>query len=168
LRRENKKKELYCKEVFIMAIDEKKYIPEAADIEKIIKEGDAVTIIKCAEKFGQYLAQINKDNRNGGELELKPKGNESLSTSQIRNVYGKIKEMQISVNNENFNKILRSVKLIKPKLAYIAERHGKMGVRKFEDVISKAIDKILNLEDFENFCDFFEAIICYHKKFGGQ
>lgn len=116
------------------------------EIEQIIA-GDANKLVEVAERLGQDFA-------NG------------LSTSQIRNVFGEVKRLQMKGRFDQQS--ARELILLKPKLAYQAGRHG----RKVEDlakVLSKAIDRVgSDLQRFEHFVDFFEAILAYHKAHGGK
>jgi CRISPR-associated protein Csm2 len=105
--------------------------------------------------------------------ELSPKGSggdkASLTTSQIRNIYGEVQRLKM----KGFNQA--SLLLLKPRLAYSTERKGTDGSKDFRKVIEKALDAVLNGEDenekkarFENFANFFEAILAYHRSFGGK
>lgn len=90
-----------------------------------------------------------------------------LSTSQIRNVYGEILRLKMKGFKPN------ELVLLKPRLAYSTERKGTDGSRKFREVIEKALDKVIftnnNQEElFKNFANFFEAILAYHRSFGGK
>ena len=90
-----------------------------------------------------------------------------LSTSQIRNVYGEV--MRLKMRGFNNNELV----LLKPRLAYSTERKGTDGSRKFREVIEKALDKVIFAEEkqeelFQNFANFFEAILAYHRSFGGK
>lgn len=94
---------------------------------------------------------------------------ERLTTSQIRIVFGEIKRIQL----KGFNKEKTSFVLLKPKMAYAAGRHNKQGVKIFKDVFDKAHNAV-NAEgenaeyEFQNFTDFFESTLAYHKAFGGK
>ena len=58
--------------------------------------------------------------------------------------------------------------MLKPKLAYAAKRHGG-GVNTLKNVLTQAIDRVGNdSEKFNRFVDFFEAILAYHKAYGGR
>jgi len=105
--------------------------------------------------------------------ELSPKGSGgdrgALTSSQIRNVYGEV----IRINMKGYDK--SSTLLLKPRLAYMTQRKGTDGSRDFHKVIDKALDAVLkgNTEEeqkkrFDNFAKFFEAILAYHKSFGGK
>lgn len=112
--------------------------------------------INFAEKFGKQLVDNN------------------FTTSQIRNVYGEIKRIQLSGFSENKSDFL----LLRPKMAYASKRatdkdRRATGAAEFEKVIKKAHNAVASGSDgdtkrFENFCDFVEAILAYHKAAGGR
>ncbi len=111
---------------------------------EVITEGGEI-LVKEAEKFGKQLAR-------------------NLTTSQIRNIYGAVKKMQMKGGELDTHKLL----MLKPKLAYAAKRHGG-GVETLKDVLTQAIDHVGNdLKRFNRFVDFFEAILAYHKDAGGR
>lgn len=110
---------------------------------KVITEGGKI-LVETAEKYGRKLAQ-------------------SLTKSQIRNIYGAVKKMQMKGKLDT-HKLL----MLKPKLAYAAKRHGG-GVNTLKDVLTQAIDLVGNdQQKFNRFVDFFEAILAYHKAYGGR
>ena len=110
----------------------------------VINEGGEI-LVKTAEQFGQQLAR-------------------NLTTSQIRNIYGAVKKMQMKGGELDTHKLL----MLKPKLAYAAKRHGG-GVDTLKDVLTQAIDLVgKDKEKFSRFVDFFEAILAYHKFYGGN
>lgn len=101
-------------------------------------------------KYAEDLAYIAKD----------------VSTSQIRNAYGTVKKLEMQ--SEFNDKAHRELLLLKPKLAYArgrAARHEKDAFKKLEDALSMAIDAVdvKHPETFKRFCNFFEAILAYHK-----
>lgn len=123
-----------------------------------VKNGIDQEAIKFAESFGKDLAQ-NK-----------------LSTSQIRNVFSEVKNLQMK-GSEKFTDT--PLLLLKPKLAYSKARKtagGREAAQAAEDlekVLSKGIDTIASepnkkFELFQNFANFFEAILAYHRSFGGK
>ncbi len=101
-----------------------------------------------------------------------------LSTSQIRNVYGEVKkiEMKNSMLKENENIEILPLRMLLPKLAYAAARAKKKGTDELKDILSKGIQTVLEKEDdpkeikkrFEMFSNFFEALLAYHKAEGGN
>lgn len=112
--------------------------------------------IVFTEKFGGYL----NDNR--------------FTTSQIRNVFGEIKRIQMSGFKDHKTDFL----LLRPKMAYASKRatdkdRNATGASEFEKVLKKAHQAVASGTDgdnarFENFCDFVEAVLAYHKAAGGR
>lgn len=82
----------------------------------------------------------------------------NVTTSQLRNIYGKIKPI----------KELNELKMMRPQLAYISAREkSKAGrfqwkVEQFIGFIDELIQKT-NKETLTGFKDFMEAIVAYHK-----
>lgn len=111
------------------------------DISEIIEKGGE-PLVTAAENLGRKLAR-------------------NLKTSQIRKVYGAVKKIQMS---EEFNR--NELIMLKPKLAYAAAR--KAEVEELKDTLTNAINEVDDDEKFKNFVDFFEAILAYHKAYGGE
>lgn len=109
-----------------------------------ILDGDSKKIVDYAERFGELL--------NEG------KEQEKLSTSQIRNVFNEVKQMRYDPDKLN---------LLRPKLAYTAGRH-KGNVMKLQEVLDTGIVKVDSEEKFLYFQQFFEAILAYHRYYGGK
>lgn len=112
--------------------------------------------VQFAEEFGKYLAVDDFDA-------------EPLTTSQLRKFFGEVKRQQMM---REFNET--EFTMLKPKLAYAvgrAKQNGKKNkaqkIEDFYNVITDAIDKVLNSTDrpkaFKNFITAFEAIVAYHK-----
>jgi len=89
---------------------------------------------------------------------------DDLTTSQIRNIFGDVKKMEMKGFRE------KEFLLLKPKLAYAASRPGaKKGTRELKNVLTMAVNAVGDDEKkFENFCNFFEAILAYHRAAGGK
>lgn len=85
-----------------------------------------------------------------------------LSTSQIRNVYGELKRIQM----RGFDDEKTSFILLKPKMAYSVARDKKLSDLK--KVFDKAYDAVENSKHFENLMDFMEALLAFHKSHGGK
>jgi CRISPR-associated protein Csm2 len=115
----------------------------------MIVEGDARTLTDLAETIGTSLAR-------------------QLTTAQIRNVFGTVRQIEMSwgprASESERKHAARQLLLLKPKLAYQAK-----GVQDLADVLIPAIDLVgEDRERFQNFVDFFEAILAYHTAAGGQ
>ncbi len=97
---------------------------------------------------------------------------EDVTTSQIRNLFGPVRQIQLVwKKSENATEGLRKVMLLRPKIAYQAERSRKPGFRSLEKVLDKAIEEIGKGQDaneqterFRRFVEFFEAIVAYHSR----
>jgi CRISPR-associated protein Csm2 len=143
---------------------EKMKIPKD-DLEKIISKGDTKLMVEKAEKFGSYLAEKSIGHNS------RPIHGSNLTTSQIRNFFGTVKKIEARGFNASGSE--REFLLLKPKLAYAAQRDKGSKLKDMKDVMIDAIDIVTSgdgdkEEKFNNFCDFFEAILCYHKAQGGR
>ncbi len=114
---------------------------QKVDISEIIENGGE-PLVAAAESLGRKLAR-------------------NLKTAQIRKVYGAVKKIQMS---EEFNR--NELIMLKPKLAYAAAR--KSEVSDLKDALTQAINEVDSTHKFKNFVDFFEAVLAYHKFYGGD
>ena len=115
----------------------------------------------------KIIQAINEGGRSLGEVaeELGHRlYSERLTTSQIRNIYGVVKKMQLSGEFDPGEFVL-----LKPKLAYQAKRERGGGVQELANVLIPAIDLVgEDRNRFQNFVDFFEAILAYHTAAGAR
>lgn len=129
---------------------------------------------ESSEEIKKALPEIIKDDYRSlviaAEILGKCLKEESLSTSQIRNIFSEIKEMEMRGFKENDTE--KRLLLLKPKLAYAGRPGAKKGTRVLRDILTSAIDDVLEegitKDKFENFCKFFEAILAYHRAAGGN
>lgn len=136
-----------------------------ASLQKIIVDGDPEELVGVAKEVGGALA-----------------GN--LKTSQIRNVFGtmrqiqmrwppepkdreKLKPHQLEELQELADQGWRQLLLLVPKLRYQAGR--KSEVKPLADVLERAIRLVeKDRTRFQHFTEFFEAILAYHTASGGK
>jgi CRISPR-associated protein Csm2 len=112
----------------------------AEEAKRFIAGADYDRLVQSAEEVGQALA------------------GDDLTKSQIRNIYGMVKQMQAEgFNDRNAQKL----KLLVPKIKYVAAKEGR-GLPKLEKVLTAAIGEVKNDDHFQRFADFFEAIVAYH------
>lgn len=112
----------------------------------ILSEADK-SLIEYAEKAGKFMAQ------NG------------LTNSKIRSIYGEIKRIQMG----DFEKEKVSFYLLKPKVAYALGRDPRNeGLILFKKIFDNCYSFVSDSKSFINFCNFLEAILAYHKAFGGK
>ena len=121
-------------------------------IQRAIEQGGN-EIVRIAEPIGECL---------GRGLRY----NDRLTTSQIRNIFTIAKKMQMKgVDWEKFI-------LLKPKIAYMTKKTGSnLGARILGDILVEAVDAAYQrkgIQHFNNFMDFFEAILAYHVSYGGK
>jgi CRISPR-associated protein Csm2 len=92
----------------------------------------------------------------------------SLAKSQIRNIFGTVRQIQMSWTGEAQKAAsYRQLLLLKPKLRYQAARNKE--VKPLAEVLDKAIDHVGDDRvRFGRFVDFFEAILAYHTAYGGK
>jgi CRISPR-associated protein Csm2 len=117
------------------------------DLAKAVKTGIDNDFIKWADKFGQRITK--------------------LSTSQIRNIFGSVKKMEMQADMD-----LAQVLMLKPRIAYANKRNGLHGLGEELMAAIDAIDEGKTPEDkeirFRRFCQGFEAILAYHRAHGGK
>ena len=124
----------------------------------ITNPNGAETLVREADKLGKDLA------------------NNRLTTNQIRALFGEVRqiEAQWQMGKEQQRKAERRLILLKPKMAYRAKRERGRGVKELVSVLEPAIDLIISekgqkkQDNFQRFVEFFEAILAYHKSYGGN
>ena len=123
-----------------------------------ITEGADKDMNDFAEESGKYMAP--KDERD----------KDKLSKSQIRNVYGEIKRIQLKGINSAEGQ--SSFVLLKAKVAYAEGRNKTKGLTLFKLIFNKGWEVVANngydSKMYNNFCNLLEAILAYHKAYGGK
>ena len=121
--------------------------------------------LNVIEKGGEPL--VNEAEELGRQISDRRSG---ITTSQIRKVFNAVRKIQMKVQiGEEFQQ--NELILLKPKLAYVAARAPgprKANTEKLKDALTQAIGLVDNDKKFQNFVAFFEAILAYHKAFGGE
>lgn len=112
-----------------------------------IKNGATADMIKYAEEAGKFMA----DNK--------------LTNSKIRSIYGEIKRIQMG----EFEKEISSFYLLKPKVAYALGRdENNDGLKLFKLIFDLCSVDVEDQKTYHNFCNLIEAILAYHKAYGGK
>ena len=125
-------------------------ITEKIQALRTLSEFKAQDLVSSAQVLGERL---------GG----KPKGVD-LKTAQIRKFLDAIKKLDSRTTQENFDP--EKVILLKVPLAYAAGKQKK--VKLLMEVLEPCIDKVNTHSDFKKIVQFIEAIVAYHKYYGGQ
>ena len=106
-----------------------------------------VKMIEFTERIGKYMA----DNK--------------LTNSKIRSIYGEIKRIQMG----EFEKEKASFFLLRPKVAYALGRDDKnKGLEMFKILFDTCYNVVIDKKTFINFCNMIEAVLAYHKSYGGK
>ena len=104
-------------------------------------------MVDFADKSGQFMA------------------NNGLTNTKIRGVYGEIKRIQMAT----FEKEKSSFYLLKPKMAYAVGRDkDNQGLILFQKIFDDCFSLVANEYQYKNFCNLIEAILAYHKAYGGR
>jgi len=120
--------------------------PDERKIEEVIK-GNAKVLADYASKLGERWSR-------------------NITTSQIRHFLSHIQNIGKRKDLDE-RRIINELHLLRAKLAYAAGRHGA-GVKEFFQVVELGIKKVENKEDYKNLKNFVEAIVGYHKYYGGK
>lgn len=128
-----------------------------------ITQGITQQTVDWANDFGKELAIPSQDYK-----EKAP-----LTTAQLRRFFGEVKRIEMNVTGNKTD-----ILMLKPMLAYAVGRDGSNGkktrIDKLAKVLFEAISAIrVNEEDhiendYSNFVNVFEAIVAYHKYYGGK
>jgi len=140
--------------------------PNEADLVRIITDpNSAELLVREADNLGQNLKQAG------------------LATNQIRALFGEVRQIQGEWTVEGRRTYaLRKLILLKPKMAYRARRERGRAVRMLVEVLEPAVNIVTQApsketaagssnnqdDNFQRFVDFFEAILAYHKSYGGN
>ncbi len=142
--------------------------PSEAELKTIITDPNgAKTLVEWADTLGKSL----KD--------------QGLSTSQIRALFGEVRQIQGEWSIEGHREqALRRLFLLKPKMAYRQRKERGQAVGSLVSVLDPALDLVTGAnarpegqapggadtqdDNFQRFVDFFEAILAYHKAYGGN
>ena len=132
--------------------------PSDAELRTIVTDPNgAETLVKWADSLGKYLKDAG------------------LTTSQIRSLFGEVRQIQAEWSIEGRRDHARHrLILLKPKMAYRARRERGKAVEELVSVLRPALDLVTQAsgnkqdENFQHFVEFFEAILAYHKAYGGN
>ncbi len=124
-----------------------------------------VTTIMTADPTGHDLVEFAKS-----KAELWKK---DLKRTQIRNIFTEAREIEAEWEN-NATRAMRRLNLLKAKLAYQEARHKSDAMHGLVDTLTRAIEEVgkatgdTQTERFHRFMELFEAILAYHRAFGGN
>ncbi len=151
------------------------------EVKKWVENGPESNLIEKTEGTGKYLSSIKQyETERNGTIKTDKNGrqktkDQELTTSQIRAIFTKLKEIDAKPGNFEDTKKAELL-MMKPLVAYAAGRHNKKGIEVFKDyIINPGIDKIFEATQpdemnkrFKNFVKLLEAVLAYHKAHGGN
>jgi CRISPR-associated protein Csm2 len=129
-------------------------LPSPAEVKRLIGQDQPEELVRWADQIGQRIAR-------------------QVTTSQIRNVFGTVRQIEMNWRGAPDDSYRQAV-LLKPKLGYAAARERGQGLKDLEAVLAPALDAMMEAKRehkhdcFNRFVEFFEAILAYHKKYGGN
>ncbi|HNR69407.1 MAG TPA: type III-A CRISPR-associated protein Csm2 [bacterium] len=137
--------------------------------EKFREVTETVQVIKAKQRLAEFKGEelVSFADAIGRLLSSQPV---DLKTSQIRKFLDAVKSIRSRGVIEKTFDFRTEAMMMKPKLAYASGRADsrRNGVQPFMDVILPCIDQIYKQEDFEQLANFVEAIVAYHKYYGGK
>ncbi|MCS7222135.1 MAG: type III-A CRISPR-associated protein Csm2 [Anaerolineae bacterium] len=140
--------------------------PSNEDLRAIITNpNEAKKLVEWANRLGKSLKDMG------------------LTTSQIRALFGEVRQIQAEWRI-NRQRAFRRLVLLRPKMAYRARRERGRAVEELVAVLDPALNHVIQADprpegqqpgtddnqddNFQRFAEFFEAILAYHKAYGGQ
>jgi CRISPR-associated protein Csm2 len=130
-------------------------LPSEQEVRKLIINDEPEDLVKWADQTGQRIAR-------------------QITTSQIRNIFGTVRQIEMNWRTDAAASYRQAV-LLKPKLGYAAARERGQGMKDLEAVLRPGLDAMMEGKTpeerhirFKRFAEFFEAVLAYHKKYGGN
>lgn len=152
----------------VTALGAEPFKVDATAVRKVIAKDDPKKLVELTESYGKQLAKAR------------------LATSQIRSIFGSVRQMESRwYDDKQRNQGIRDLLMLKPKLAYQEVRHKPQrredpnAVGMLRAMLEPAIDAVIDpgtdhtAEDgndqdrFRRFMEYFEALLAYHKASGG-
>jgi CRISPR-associated protein Csm2 len=140
--------------------------PQAVGVKRISSENLQRIMTESSEEAMKLLVQ--EADRLGKEL-----GRNGLTTSQIRNIFGEVRsiEQEVLPTDQQLSlDVQRRLLMLKPKMAYQVGRFSNnQALQELVETLSDAIGLIGNDKNrFQTFVNLFEAILAYHRRYGGE
>lgn len=121
------------------------------EVKRIIRDRDFERLVRCASEWAWSLAR----------------GRQEASKAQIRKIFGELKQIEMQWRRDARSSVER-LRMLKPRLAYAAARPNVgEGMGRLRDVLSPAIDAVLEAEEalrherFRTLMRLTEALLAY-------
>lgn len=129
------------------------------------------------KNYNEWIPSIHKWIQNGIDKQTIDFANDmgkilkddGLTTSQIRNAFGEMRKIQMN----GFEKEKHNFLLLKAKLAYATKRQQAKGMDNFYQLFCNSYDAVDTSSSnasaqFERLLQIMEAVLAFHKFYGGQ
>lgn len=136
-----------------LGVSEAELKPILSDVPRIIGDAKAVDVlVRRAEELAQKLR--------------------GLKMAQARDIFDELRQIE-SLWMRNKEQAIRRLHLLRPKLAYRTKRIAELGP--LARVLESAVQEVVQAEPdsekekrFRRLMEFAEAIVAYHKAYGGE
>lgn len=128
---------------------------------------EATRHVESLDNLGEWEVKdlVDRAQDIGNELSRR-----KMTTSQIRNFLDQVNRIWAENRAGSFDD--SEVILLKPQLAYSAgretDRNKQEVLKSFATLFSAAADRVRSREDFEKFKDLTQAVVAYHRFYGGS
>lgn len=125
------------------------------ELQKLVREAmkeetdrDGDKLIDCAQKIAEILVKRN-----------------NVSSSRLRKLYTEARKIALTSGKAKSNAY--EINLLRARLAYTAARES--GLKEFQQIMDIALQEVKQPQGkYERFLHLFEAIVAYHRLYGGR
>ncbi len=115
-----------------------------------LKEWEAGSLVEAARKVGEFLYR-----------------DRGFTTAKIRAVLDAVNRIHVEARTRGFQR--DAVRFMEIRLAYVAGREGtNKTLKELYQLMSAAIRKVSDEEDFERLREFVKGVVAFHRYFGGK
>jgi CRISPR-associated protein Csm2 len=131
------------------------------------------------DKLGLFLCDKDHESANLGY--------NAITVTQLRNIFSEVKRIEQKMENPSDFPGLKEEEekqiaikaawysdflMLRAKLAYstgrVLEKNRNSNMKKFSEIMVDAMKSVKEPNHFDNFVKFFEAVIAFHKVYGGK
>lgn len=131
----------------------------SAIVDEIIEDLKIVLVLQLDEKNVDKFTNVAMKIGEYFAVKQNVRDHERLTTSKIRKIYNYVRNMKKEEKPHKWE-------ILKALLAYNAGRFKAF--KDFQRIFTTAIDIVKQHGNYEIFTDFFEAVIAYHRFYGGK
>jgi len=132
--------------------------PQRREIKSLLEDNEVDKILNLTDENAEFF--VEKAEKCAKEF---AKSKVGISNTKLRNFYDYVKDM------DKYEKV--KLHLLRPRIAYTVGKEDNKEKKEILEEFQKTMEKLINKtnnENFDNFKNFFEAIVAYHKMYGGK